>query len=107
MRHVGAFALLLVLALVGCSCDGNEETVEAVAPVTGPWLGQQPPGTTPELFLATAMGERDTAFTPDGTELFFSMWERRHGYILTRTDGPDGWSEPEFASFSSPEFPEL
>jgi len=107
MRFAVALSLIGVLALVGCSCDSDEETVEAVAPPTGPWLGQQPPGTTPTLFLASALAERDTAFTPDGTELFFSMWERRHGYLLTRTEGPDGWSEPAFASFSSPEHPEL
>jgi Tol biopolymer transport system component len=53
------------------------------------------------------MGERDTALTQDGTELYFSMWERRHGYLLTRTEGPDGWSEPEFASFSQPQHSEL
>jgi hypothetical protein len=53
------------------------------------------------------MGERDTTIYPDGDELYFSMWERSHGYLLTRTDGPDGWSEPRFAEFSAPEHPEL
>jgi len=107
MRSAIALALIGVFSLIGCSCQDEVERVEAAAPPTGPWLGQQPPGTTPTLFLASALAERDTAWTPDGTELFFSMWERRHGYLLTRTEGPDGWSEPEFASFSSPEHPEL
>ncbi len=106
MRIV-ALALFGVLALVGCSCDCDEETVEVAAPATGPYLGQQLPGTMPETFLATALGERDAAWTPDGREFFFSMWERRHGYLLTRTDGPDGWSDPEFASFASSKYPEL
>jgi len=105
--RVAALALLGVFALVGCSCDGDEEIAEAPVPVTGPWLGQEPPGAKPTLFLATALGERDTAWTPDGAELFYSMWERSHGYLLTRTEGADGWSEPEFASFASPEYPEL
>ncbi len=105
--RVAALALIGVLSLVGCSSECDEETVEVIVPPTGPYLGQQPPGTTPEPFLATALGERDTAWTPDGTELFFSMWERRHGYLLTRTEGPEGWSEPEFVPFASPEYPEL
>jgi hypothetical protein len=76
-------------------------------PPAGPYLGLDPPGSEPELFLATALGERDTALTPDARELYYSMWERRHGYILTRMEGPDGWSEPELAPFSAPEHPEL
>mgnify|MGYP001822770868 FL=1 len=106
MRLV-ALALIGVLSIAGCSCECDEEIVEQAAPVNGPYLGQQPPGETPELFLATGLGERDTTFTSDGSELYYSMWERRHGYLLTRTDGPDGWSEPEFAPFASPAYPEL
>jgi len=105
--RLAAFALLSVFLLFGCSCDNEIETVETTAPLTGAYLGQQPPGSTPELFLATAMGERDTAFTPDGAELYYSMWEQRHGFLLSRIEGSDGWSEPEFASFSSPEHSEL
>jgi len=105
--RVVSLCVIGVLSLVGCSYECDEEIAEAVPPTTGPYLGQQPPGTTPELFLATAMGERDTAFTPDGAEFYYSMWEQRHGFLLSRSEGSDGWSEPEFASFSSPEHPEL
>jgi Tol biopolymer transport system component len=101
-----ALALVGVVALVGCSCDCDEQTVEPVAPVTGPFLGKQPPGTTPELFLATALAERDTAWTPDGKQLFYSVFERQRGTILSRSEAPGGWSDSEFASFSG-EFSEL
>jgi hypothetical protein len=108
MRHVVALVLLGALILIGCSCgEDDSAVVDRPAPVTGPFLGGQPPGTTPELFLATALGERDTAWTPDGTELYYSMWERGHGYLLTRSEGDVGWSQPEFAAFASPEHPEL
>jgi len=99
-------ALVGVIALVGCSSGYDEETVEPVVPVTGPYLGQQPPGDTPELFLATALAERDTAWSPDGKQLFYSVFERGRGTILTRTEGPEGWSDPEFAPFSG-EFSDL
>ena len=104
----GAVLVLVgLVALTGCCCEEKEEVVEVVPAPTGPHLGQEPPGTTPELFLATGMGERDTAITPDGEQLFYSMWERNHGYLVTRTEGPEGWSEPGFAPFSSPEHSEL
>lgn len=107
MRVAAALAVICVLSLVGCSCEEETPIVESAFAATGPYLGQQPPGTTPELFLATGLAERDTAFTPDGAELFHSMWERGRGYLLTRTDGPHGWSEPEFAPFASAGHSEL
>ena len=107
MRSAVALILTGVFLMIGCACDEEIETVEAPPPITGPYLGRQPPGTEPTLFLATVLGERDTAWTPDGSELYYSMWERSHGYLLTRIEGANGWSEPAFASFASPEHPEL
>jgi WD40-like Beta Propeller Repeat len=110
MRFAAMLVLTGMFAFIGCSCEDNVEPVEPVetaAPLNGPWLGQQPPGAEPALFLATALAERDAAWTLDGKQFFYSMWERRHGYLLTRTLGAEGWSEPSFAPFSSPEHPEL
>lgn len=107
MRSALALVFIGVFLMIGCACEDEVQTIEAPPRVTGAYLGQQLPGSTPGLFLATAMGERDTALTPDGAELYFSMWERRHGYLLTRSEGPDGWSDTEFARFASPAYPEL
>ena len=100
MRVVVTLTLISVLALTGCSCDDDLEIVEAAAPLTGPWLGQEPPGAEPSLFLATALAERDTTWTPDGQQLFYSIYERQRGTILSRSEGAEGWSAPEFAGFS-------
>ena len=89
-----------MLTLIGCSCDDDVEIVAGAAPPIGPWLGQQPPGAAPALFLATALAERDTAWTPDGKQLFYSIYERQRGAILSRSEGLEGWSAPEFAGFS-------
>jgi Tol biopolymer transport system component len=102
----GVPALVCVLALVLCSCARDEQTAEVAAPATGPYLGQHPPGATPSPFIATVLAERDTAWRPDGKQLFYSVFERGRGTILTRTEGPEGWSDPEFAPFSG-EFSEL
>lgn len=49
----------------------------------GPYLGQKPPGMTPELFapgiISTEKREFCSVFSPDGKEFFFS---RKHGDIL-------------------------
>ena len=104
--RVGALFVIGVLSLTGCSCECDEELAEPASRATGPYLGQQPPGATPELFLATNLAERDTAWSPDGEQLFYSLYERQRGTILTRTENPDGWSDPEFAAFSG-EYSEL
>ena len=106
MRGV-AVLLVGLMVLVGCAGEDVEEVADSVHAPTGPYLGQEPPGTTPELFYATGLGERDMAIVPTGDELFFSMWERSQGYLLTRVDGPDGWSAPEIAPFSSTAHSEL
>ena len=100
MRFAAILTLIGVLALIGCSCEDDVEIVEAAAPLTGPWLGQEPPGAEPSLFLATALAERDTTWTPDGQQLFYSIYERQRGTILSRSEGAEGWSAPEFAGFS-------
>lgn len=104
--RVAALAMLGLLSLIGCSCECDEEIVEVEVPAQGLYLGRQPPGGTPELFLATALAERDTAWAPDGKQLFYSVFERQRGTILTRSEGPEGWSDPEFATFSG-EYSEL
>ena len=100
MRVVVVPALITVLALLGC-VDGEDEALGGSAPPTGPYLGRQLPGSTPELFLAPALAERDTAWTPDGRQLYYSIYERRNGVVVTRARRADGsWSEPRFAPFS-------
>ena len=68
------------------------------------YLGQKPPGMTPELFapdiIATGYYERDITISPDGTEIFYGILTGRHVTILyTRLE--DGkWLEPEIPQFA-------
>lgn len=102
MRVATVSALIAMLALFSCAGDDGADVVEPPPAATGSFLGLQPPGPTPELFVATALAERDTAWTPDGRFLFYSIFERHHGVIVTRGQRADGsWSAPEIASFSS------
>lgn len=77
----------------------------------GPYLGQDPPGSTPELFALGIVSSRHTshssiAFSPDGTEAYwtptFSTPEAGYGYgNIYRTIVVDGrWTLPEVAPFA-------
>lgn len=68
------------------------------------YLGQKPPGLTPELFapdiIATGFYERDITISPDGTEIFYGFLTGRHVTILFTRLKEGRWTEPEIAPFA-------
>nr|MEE4269004.1 hypothetical protein [Candidatus Krumholzibacteria bacterium] len=92
------FLPFLCVLLFGMSCV----FLVGAAPYPG---GDIPPG-GPRLFapglVNTGLLTRDVAMTPDGQELYFCQATvgYRQAAILVMTFGPEGWSEPEVASFS-------
>jgi hypothetical protein len=75
--------------------------------LTGPYLGQKPPGKTPEIFapgiISNGIGVASIAFTPHGDEIYFA----RHtagaddlGEILFMKLEKGQWTAPRLASFS-------
>ncbi len=71
-------------------------------PLTGDYLGQQPPGETPELFapgvVSTCKEHSAAMFTPDGMEMYFGRMFPAAIYFMRQTDGQ--WTSPELAPFS-------
>lgn len=74
----------------------------------GKYLGQTPPGITPEVFargvVSTAQGEFNAAFSPDGKEFYFSVNEsggRETMRFMTQEN--DRWTSPQPAPFVSPQ----
>lgn len=69
-----------------------------------PYLGQSPPGRTPELFapgvVSTDRNELNASFSPDGREIFFSQGSRGVNTIMTLERGADGSLERVTAPFS-------
>jgi len=106
-------ALLALVALLPGSSPPSEAAAEPTAQgrpelVAGDYLGQMPPGDTPELFapgiVSTGLFERDMAIAPDGGELFFSAavgsrFEFSAIYSARRVDGR--WSDPEPTPFAA------
>lgn len=100
-------ALLLTAAVAVMSAASTDPQV--VAP-PGAYLGQEPPGTSPQLFapgiVSTAdRNEVSCAFTPDGKELYFAIFEPGRGYAFRMiAETRNGWAAAgpvPFASSSS------
>jgi len=68
--------------------------------LTGPYLGQTPPGNTPEKFapgiVSTEAHEYACCFSPDGNEFYFT---RQNKVMFTRLAN-GVWTEPALASFA-------
>ena len=105
--------LALGLTVLGYGCGlrvENRSTGESEmepAPLTGEYLGQEPPGMEPVLFapeiVSTGLSERDMAITPDGKELYYtaSLGARLNfSAILVVRQVDQQWRDPEVAAFS-------
>ena len=98
----------LLLAFSGLAC------ARALRELTGPYLGQAPPGSTPRIFapgiVSTRAGFEHSAavFSPDGRELFWITnvnmrnnlpGEGQQLYFMRQVDGI--WTTPAMASFTN------
>jgi hypothetical protein len=88
------------------------DRVEAVArggasfsACAGPYLGQKPPGGSPELFapglVCTGMTERDVAIAPDGREIYFGVISDQVVTIMVTRLEDGRWTEPAVAPFAA------
>ncbi len=92
---------LLLAAAITTNCQQTD-----FPKLTGPYLGQKPPGLTPELFaediISTGVHEGSIIFSPDNNELYYEITHLTHRYTaITFMSQKDGlWHGPEVASFS-------
>jgi hypothetical protein len=91
-----------VVRLAPAPPQDNASTFKNGGPTTlsTPYLGQKPPGDTPELFapgfVSTKFGELNSVFSKDGKEFYFSrrgIPGRPSVLMATKWEG-EGWSEP-------------
>ncbi|UCE22145.1 MAG: PD40 domain-containing protein, partial [Candidatus Aminicenantes bacterium] len=71
----------------------------------GPYLGQKPPGMTPEVFApriisTTEYTELGCTFSPDGKEFYFTRFTPDRNIWVCRLKD-EVWQKPEPASFNS------
>lgn len=96
-----ASALLLFFIVPGCT------TQTASSSIKGPYLGQEPPGTSPEIFapgiITTEYHEHSSPmFSPDGSEVYWSVFYNFWGpqVIVFMRNEDNRWTEPQVAPFS-------
>ncbi len=68
----------------------------------GPFMGQEPPGNTPQLFLPGIVSGHDRAhsalaFSPDGLEAYWTEMRPVGGAVLYSHGKAGQWTYPEFA----------
>ena len=95
--------LFLILASGTASGDPNPATWPLVQ---GPYLGQEPPGRSAELFapnlISTDQSEIGSVFSADLTEFYYTIWTEETGTRIMVTRQIDGiWAAPQRTSFSN------
>jgi len=100
------FATLISMVVIATGlCVAQDDSVDPpdFPVLTGPYLGQEPPGVTPELFAPEIMnaehGYHSTViFSPDLSEAFWSPMER--GDCLVHSKVINGaWTSPKVVDF--------
>ena len=90
------------LVFLSSSCSVQNRLPE----LKGPYLGQTPPGMTPEIFapgiISHGFHENGIVFSADGTELLYSTSDSKYTsktfiYLIRENNT---WSSPEMAPFS-------
>ncbi|MCP4724762.1 MAG: hypothetical protein GY863_06985 [bacterium] len=101
MKHRKFCSIILLMTIGFLSACSRQS---AVSELSGPYLGQDPPGMTAELFapglLSTEVNEFNAAFTPSGDAVYFTVNSAKGGdvFVIERINGI--WQERKPASFS-------
>ena len=74
--------------------------------LTGPCLGQKPPGMTPEVFapgiISTCLEELNSVFAPDGQEFYFCVRDMGASSLFVMKCAQGVWGRPEPLLFAGP-----
>ena len=94
--------ILFLVGLLVSRCVRKETSPQ----LAGPYLGQTPPGMTPELFapgiISHGFHENGIIFSADGTEIYYSTSDSKYSsktFMVLKME-ENQWSAPELASFS-------
>ena len=92
MKSAIAATVMLVFSL--STAGQGSETLR----LTGPYLGQKPPGMTPELFapgvISTCTQHGSACFSRDGREVYFSRMLPRPSVIMSMREENGLWTPP-------------
>jgi len=99
MRRLITIGILLsALPVNSCAGQGSSQASR------DDYLGQKPPGRTPELFgpgiISTGENELNLAVVPDGSQIFFTVWNSGVNTLMTVRRENGEWLRREVAPFS-------
>ena len=97
--------IIFILVFLFLGAGNNFSKDKYIPNLTGPYLGQKPPGTAAEIFapeiVSTGLDETVIAFMPDGKECYWAvLLTGKIETILTSKLENGKWTKPEVASFS-------
>jgi len=99
-----ALSFMLCVFSIGWLHQEMQGAKENFPVLNGPYLGQKPPGITPEIFAPNIISkgyfECMAFFTPDGKEFYFMLWGAPHGVIVFTKEVGHRWTRPQVLSFS-------
>jgi len=103
MNKKGILLMGLYLTFLVFNC--SQQTKNDFPILKGPYLGQKPPGKTPEVFapgiVSTESVELNSVFMPDNSELYFTRKTPEALYVIMMMNRKNGlWTKPVPASFS-------
>jgi len=99
--------IIFILPFIGCNEQKEKNKREDFSIFKGPYLGQTPPGQTPELFapgiVSDGLDNRDIAIMPESKEIYFSTSVGGTEYvtILFSKEADGIWTKPEVVSFAT------
>jgi len=106
MKPKAIFAGILLSIIFVFSGNAQQDEFPVLK---GPYLGQKPPGMTPEVFAPDVVSKNDfiamgCTWTPDGKEFYFARSETSDlssNWSIWSTRRKDGvWSKPQMVAFS-------
>jgi len=94
---------IVIAVYLFAACSLVNKTDNSFPLLSGPYLGQTPPGDEPEIFapgiVSTAMTTRDITMTPDGNEIYFCISALGYNLIFCSKKVNGVWTEPAPAPF--------
>ena len=99
-KYIVLVTLIFMILFFFAYCSKKDE----FPVLKGPYLGQKPPGLTPEIFapgiVSTGAWEYGTAFSRDGREFYYAIAGPPYNVIVSMKEVNGIWTKPEIASFS-------
>ncbi len=103
MRKIRLFSILIIISIAFFSCYDKHDSKIGFPELYGPYLGQIPPDSVPQLFapeiVSTSMYTRDMAIMPDGNEIYFCISALGYNLIFCTKQIDGKWTEPAPVSF--------